>query len=314
MTAMFFCFLLLAEANGDSLTLALKQEVTVEDEKVYLADVLQQASYQRVKQLGFKNLPITNAPPLQGKRILRSVQVEQTLRVNGFSGNYHWNGSQSVLVSRGGRDFAPSNLEDAVRRWVVEQSTPENDYQMERVVTPRITQIPHGKLTYRIRKRGNRGLVGRNSLSVDLLVDDAVFRTVVVQATISVERLVATLNRDVERGQQITEDDVSWDYRRLDHIGAPLVSPENFAQISARTLIRAGSVLTKNQVSVTPLVVRNQPTRVTAVNGSLMVRMKAMAMDNGAAGDHVRLKNLQTGKIFVGLVEADGTVIVDLAN
>ncbi|CAM2007396.1 flagellar basal body P-ring formation chaperone FlgA [Acanthopleuribacter pedis] len=312
MTLMGFCMLLWANAENNVLSLALRQEVTVNAEKVTLSDVLQSDSYQRVKQMGFKNYPITSAPPIQGKRVLRTFQVEQILRVNGYRGNYQWQGARSVLVSRAGRDFSPANLEEAVRHWIEQQSSPENDYRMERIVTPRIGKVPPGKLTYNIRKRGNRGLVGRNSLSVDLRVNDRVFRTVLVQTTISVERLVATLNRDMERGQIIGEDDVTWDYRRLDHINAPLVTPEQFSQISARTMIRAGSVLTKHQVAITPLVIRNQPTRVTARNGSLKVRMKAMAMDNGSAGDHVRLKNLQTGKIFVGLVNADGSVVVEL--
>lgn len=310
-----FCLALMlwAEAGNPVLTLALKQEVTVNAEKVTLADVLQSDSYQRVKNMGFKNYPITSAPPLQSRRVLRTFQVEQILRVNGYRGNYQWQGARSVLVSRAGRDFAPGNLEEAVRHWVEQQSSPDNDYRMERIVTPRIGKVPPGNISYQIRKRGNRGLVGRNSLSVDLKINGSIFRTVLVQATISVERLVATINRDMERGQTISEDDVTWDYRRLDHINAPLVTPENFTQISARTMIRAGSVLTKHQVTVTPLVIRNQPTSVIAKNGSLRVRMKAMAMDNGTAGDHVRLKNIQTGKIFVGQVRTDGSVVVNLA-
>ena len=298
---------------GATVEVDLKREVIVQGEEIHLRDLVSDASFAALERKGVGNPVIAPSPPVQQKRVIRPIQIETVLNRTRHSLEVAWRGAKAVLVSRKGMDFSSTHLETAVRDWVHAQSNGDYTYRLERVLVPSLRQIPKGSMRFDIRQRGNRGMIGRNSLAVDLIIDGDIHKTLIVQATISAEVLVATVNHDLDRGQPLTERDVSWDYRRLDRLTAPLVTPEDFIGLSAKTLVRAGTMLTQHHVKITPLVERNRPCTVVARSGGLTIRMKALSLDNGGAGETVRLKNMQSGKMFVGKVARDGQVHVDMA-
>ena len=66
--------------------------------------------------------------------------------------------------------------------------------------------------------------------------------------------------------------------------------------------VQAGSVLTWRDVSRRALVRKGDVIDVSAVDGTLSINMKALAMENGAAGETVRVRNLESKKEFTALV------------
>jgi flagella basal body P-ring formation protein FlgA len=50
--------------------------------------------------------------------------------------------------------------------------------------------------------------------------------------------------------------------------------------------------------------------RVIFMQGGLEIALSAVALQAGAAGDMVRLRNVDSGSVFDGVVMADGTVRV----
>lgn len=69
--------------------------------------------------------------------------------------------------------------------------------------------------------------------------------------------------------------------------------------------VPAGRVLTWHDVMRRALVRKGEVIEVAAVDGALTVTMKALAMENGAAGETVKVRNLVTKKEFPALVVAD---------
>lgn len=74
--------------------------------------------------------------------------------------------------------------------------------------------------------------------------------------------------------------------------------------------VPANRILTWREVSRRALVRRGQVIEVAAVDGALSITMKALAMENGAAGETVRVRNLDSKKEFNALVVADSRVQV----
>jgi flagella basal body P-ring formation protein FlgA len=76
--------------------------------------------------------------------------------------------------------------------------------------------------------------------------------------------------------------------------------------------VPAGAVVTWRDVSRRALVRKGDVIDVSAVDGLLSINMKALAMESGAAGETVRVRNLESKKEFTALVTGQARAQVRL--
>ncbi|MBL9186445.1 MAG: flagellar basal body P-ring formation protein FlgA [Opitutaceae bacterium] len=74
--------------------------------------------------------------------------------------------------------------------------------------------------------------------------------------------------------------------------------------------VSAGRMLTWRDVARRPLVRKGDLIEVTATDGPLLVTMKALAMENGAQGDTITVRNPESRKNFSALVVDESRVQV----
>lgn len=294
-----------------SLDVSLEPQTVTSSNYVYLSDVLDEASLTRIRKWGMENVKIAPAPAPGRSRTLHRSHVVNAIQNEHPNAELAWSGPGSIEIRRTASKYSQNNLEDAVRSWVESQAPDEGDLRVDRIMVPHITGIPTGKATYEVRARGGR-TVGRRSLYVDILVNDRVAKTLAVQVEVSLEAMVAKVVSDVTRGQQISDSHIEWEMQRLTRLTAPLITPDQFDGLRARTQLRPGMILDRRNSETMPLVERNQMAYVIARHGALSVKMKALAMDSGGPGDRIRLKNVDSNKILTGTVNKSGNVILDM--
>jgi len=61
-----------------------------------------------------------------------------------------------------------------------------------------------------------------------------------------------------------------------------------------------------------PLVVSGRTIDADYVDGSLTIKAKVVALQNGRLGDHIQARNTDSGKIIDGTVQADGGIRMSL--
>jgi flagella basal body P-ring formation protein FlgA len=118
------------------------------------------------------------------------------------------------------------------------------------------------------------------------------------------------LRMPVDRGASF--DVTQLDTRRVDVLREHDLLPVSDSETSF-TYTRptpAGHLITWRDVARRSLVRRGEVIEVAAVDGGLTVTMKALAMENGAAGDTVKVRNLVTKKEFAAQVVADARALV----
>ncbi len=76
----------------------------------------------------------------------------------------------------------------------------------------------------------------------------------------------------------------------------------------ARRTILPGRLIPPNSVRDAFLVQTGAPVEVTLVDKNLVITVTAMPLEAGAVGDTVKLRNIESGRVFSGVVMADGTV------
>ncbi len=109
-----------------------------------------------------------------------------------------------------------------------------------------------------------------------------------------------------------TFDAAALDTRRVDLFRERDVLPAavgDASYIFARA-VPAGRLLTWRDISRRPLVKKGELVEVSASDGLLVVTMKALAMENGARGDTVTVRNPESRKDFAAMVIDENRVQV----
>jgi flagella basal body P-ring formation protein FlgA len=129
--------------------------------------------------------------------------------------------------------------------------------------------------------------------------------------------LHASLWRDVWLARQplgtgMTFDPTLLDTRRVDLLRERDVIP---AAVGDRTFVfirsvQAGQLLTWRDLARRPLIRKGDVVEVSASEGMLSVTMKALAMQNGAMGEAVTVRNLDSRKDFTAFVVDENHVQV----
>jgi flagella basal body P-ring formation protein FlgA len=80
-------------------------------------------------------------------------------------------------------------------------------------------------------------------------------------------------------------------------------------KIARRTLV-AGQVIPQNAVEDLKLVKRGVPIRVVFAEQGLTIVTYAEPLQSGAIGEMIRVRNMDSGTVIVGTVQADGSITV----
>jgi len=128
-------------------------------------------------------------------------------------------------------------------------------------------------------------------------------QTLVVRAQLLRDAWVARSPLD----REAAFDAAQLDTRRVDVLRERDAVPatESCRDYSFIRAVPAGRILTWRDIARRALVRKGQLIEVAAVDGPLSITMKALAMENGAAGDMVKVRNLDSKKEFNALVVAD---------
>lgn len=86
-------------------------------------------------------------------------------------------------------------------------------------------------------------------------------------------------------------------------------APELDGKVAKRTLL-PGRYIPANAVREAWVVEQGASVQVTFVSGPLTISATAVTLQPGAAGDFVKVRNIDSGKVFSGTVMADGSIRV----
>lgn len=140
-----------------------------------------------------------------------------------------------------------------------------------------------------------------NGMFSALYLDDGIEKRLFFRYRISAEIETARATRDIARDKKIESDDLEFVLIPLERYFKKSISREDISAISAKRLIKAGSIVTQADFMKTPLVIRNSSVVATVMEGELELDFEAVSIEDGGMGQMVTVKN-KNGKMFKAMV------------
>lgn len=214
----------------------------------------------------------------------------------------------SVRVTRAFQEVGSDTLRAAVEREAATLLAPGESLRDVDVTAP--VRIPPGP--YDVRVGPPTPTRGRHRrLDVTLVQGDDTVATVPLRVEVSALAPVVTARRAVARGAVLGSDDLALEERDLADVPASALGELRQALgKEARTSLAAGTVLTVQALSSPPLVRRGDVVALVIETPAMRLSLPGEALESGAAGAPVRVRNRSSQQEVVGQVVERGTVLV----
>ncbi|RZI45022.1 flagellar basal body P-ring formation protein FlgA [Herbaspirillum sp. HC18] len=131
-------------------------------------------------------------------------------------------------------------------------------------------------------------------------------REFIVRAQVSARVLVAA--SDIPAGQILSASDMTLERRTISTTPDVMSDKREAAGMSARRTIRAGDSVRKGLLVSPVLVKRGDTVRIVASKDGVEVTVAGVAMEGGASGAIVRVRNASSGNVIRTRIIGDATV------
>ncbi|MDZ4858820.1 MAG: flagellar basal body P-ring formation chaperone FlgA [Candidatus Hydrogenedentes bacterium] len=306
-TALTAAFIAVA-ASADSNTVMLKTEAYVKGPMVYLGDI---ADISGINADQLASIEVSSAAAPGASKRIDSALLKMRLNGSGMDA-VEITGPPSVLTKTMSLDVSKEVLTDDLRTFIQTQLPWQNaETTIDIVDEPDAVVVPDGNVAVRWMPSPTYRWIGQGSFRGEIEVDGQVKRTVFAKANVEAYAEVLVCARDIPRGKTIAGTDLRFEKRAMStQKGEPIQGLDEVAGMVARDTMLMGEAVSHRSLVPKQLIKRNQTVSVETRAGKLVVRSRARALDNGAAGDVVRLTNPETKAEFQGVVREDGVVVV----
>ena len=128
----------------------------------------------------------------------------------------------------------------------------------------------------------------------------------VVRARVSA--MVAVASAPVAANETLTNAQVTLERRDISGIADPISSPQDAVGQNSRRMLRPGDILRSGQLSSPVVVKRGDAVTMVARRDGIEVSVAGEALDAGAAGTVIRVRNAGSGQVMRMRVAGPGTV------
>lgn len=134
-----------------------------------------------------------------------------------------------------------------------------------------------------------------------------------VPAQVRLFRQVVVAQRPLARGAILEAQDIDWRERDVGTLTQGyLTEPEQALGSKLTRPVSIDQVLTPNHLERAPVVRKGDHVVISAGGAALSVRMPGEALQAGAIGEQVRVRNLSSQRIIKARISGPGQVVVDL--
>ncbi len=307
-----FCLLLVMTSPAEEASaVKIKDEVLVKGPKVYLSDLVEVKEPELMERLA--TIEVSGAAVPGASKQLTASLVEARLEHAGVDlGELDPDRPSQIRATTMSIELTPEAMAASLREHI----------ELEMPWDPEVTEIdvplprqnlmtPEGEMTIEWRASPQYNYVGPANFRGNVLIDGALYRTVVLRASIDTYQEIVVAAADIPRGRPVSANQLVMQTVSL--ATAPEGAVTDMAEVEglvARKTIFPGQPVTTRVVELRRLIKRNQMVPVELSASAIKIQHQAKAMMDGKEGDVIVCANPVTKEEFQGVVRADGVVEV----
>lgn len=286
-----------------------RKTVTVTTPEIKLSDLAEITNEQADDEdavIGLKKLVIGVAPKPGSELTLAAHQVIEKLRdagVNFDSVGYAF--PKVVTVRRAGRRLERSELQAVMERVLDEQS---RDLAIKGFTYGNNIMVPTGelKLTARMFSGKQDGQVG---FAFEAQSKDEAPQRFELIALVDEWQDVPVAARPLARGAMIRAEDITLERHNITELPRDAaLSSDSLTGYSISQDIALGDVFRRSRLSIPPVITSGSNVTLVYRQGALEAKATGVALESGAAGDEIKVRNDGSKRIVLGRVIEPGIV------
>jgi flagella basal body P-ring formation protein FlgA len=256
-----------------------------------------------------------NPPPAGQSVVYTRAQINELLsQVDSSLVTTNWSGASKIKITRRCRTLTDTEVKDLVvgalqKNYVKERG--ELELRLTNPWTP--VAIPDDPLTVRILDLPSAGVTPSFIVRFELVTGTETVGQWQLPLTARIWRDVWVATGKVPRGAAVREAELGQERRDLLSLRDPVIhlNPDD-TNLEFSENLSAGTPLSSRALRPRTVVFRGHVLDAIVQDGSLVISVKVEALENGAPGQTVRVRNINSKREFRGKVQNEETVLVSL--
>jgi len=226
----------------------------------------------------------------------------------------NWTGADSISVSRRARGFSENDLL-AMLAAKLQQEYVKDRGELELNLTQPwvVPLLPDEPLTLKILELPTAGVTSAFIVRFELRTANETLGTWQTSLQAHVWREVWVANSPLQRGQPVAEADISRERRDVLNVREALADfPPGDDSLQLSSAVMPNTPLLARDVRPKAVIHRGQVADAKIEDGALSISMKVVALEDGAPGQMIQLRNPVSQRNLNGKVLDDQSIIVSL--
>jgi flagella basal body P-ring formation protein FlgA len=300
-------------AQESPLAISLSERSAVVGPEVTLGDVAEITGTNEAMIERVRRLVISRAAPAGDSIAITQGYIKVVLRREGFSlDDFTFGGVDTTEVKTQSQDFSPGDLLPDIKTFVLKEiNEPAEDIEVKLDGANKKMFLPAGRITANFRPSFSGKYDGPILLTAELEVDGHLIRVLPLHLTVDIYHPAVVTTKRVEKGEKFTDQNVA-----LLREPSSKVLRGCFRQLSyvlgrtASMPLIPETVVRVDEIFDPPVVLRGKTVQAIVRFGNVELSVDAMAVEDGKAGDVIRVENSDSHKILRAKVLDEKTVLV----
>ncbi len=290
-----------------------QKSATVENDVIRLGDIVR-FSEENDTTKALAAIIVCDAPMPGERLLLRSVKVRNSmLRNHTIPRGTQWRGSGTVSVLRRGQKLESAQILGYINRYIDENSSHLAPAKIRFLPkeTPAPLALPTGEISCEVLP-SRPGLLLSSRFSLIFRIGGRTVKNISLRGKVEAIAPVAIARKNLQRGEEITPADITFNDLDISRIADAITSKEAFLGKKLRSSLRAGQPLRAAMLATIPVIVKGDPVKITIRSGSMLLTATGLALTDGVNNQTIRVRNSNSNKVLRAQVTGPGTVEIKI--
>ena len=303
-------------AQPATVRLQLKPDAVVTGHDVTLAEVaVVDAADAQLKNMA-ESLRVARAPHIGYMERLSRLELDQLVRhrLSAAGVKAEWSGAQAVKLQSAGRVVSAQPLVESARQYLLKELGARfQAVEVEPAAPVADLELPAGELAFKPRTVDLKHVYPRLPVWVDIYIDGIAYRSVTVPFSVKGSQPVYIARRDLQEGSVVSDADFELKNEDISALpNEPLASADLHGSMRLKKPLAGGQVVTRSHLSQPGMVFRGDLVKLVIAQGSVLIETLALAQQDAAIGQALRVKaengtdTVVARVVSAGVVQAEG--------